>query len=62
MKIGTVKELKMDESRVGIIPSGAEILMEQGHSVYIQSEAGLNSGFMDQDYAEIGAIILKDAK
>lgn len=62
MKIGIPKEVKTKEFRVGMIPSSVKQLVQSGHEVYIQKEAGVKSGFEDSDYTEVGAIILESAK
>jgi alanine dehydrogenase len=62
MKIGIPKEIKTKEFRVGMIPSGIKQLVQSGHEVYIQKDAGAKSGFEDSDYKEVGAIILESAK
>lgn len=58
MKIGVPKEIKNNESRVGMTPAGVFELVNYGHNVYIQSTAGEGSGFFDSDYEEVGAVIL----
>ncbi len=58
MIIGTVKELKIGENRVGLTPAGANVLVKNGHSVLVESGAGKNSGFSDEDYARQGAKIV----
>lgn len=58
MKIGIPKEIKNNENRVGMTPSGVFELVNNNHIVYIQSKAGEGSGFSDSDYLEVGAIIL----
>lgn len=58
MIIGIPKEIKNNESRVGMTPAGVYELTKNGHQVYIQSTAGEGSGFWDQDYTEVGAGIL----
>ena len=58
MIIGVPKEIKNNENRVALTPSGAMELIRRGHEVYIQSTAGVNSGFKDEDYIEQGAKIL----
>ncbi len=58
MKIGVPKELKNNESRVGLVPSGVMTLVNDGHEVFIQKDAGLKSGFTDQEYINAGGIIL----
>jgi len=62
MIIGTPKEIKNQEYRVGLIPAGVMALESQGHDVLIQSGAGLGSGFSDEDYTEAGARIVETAK
>ena len=59
MKIGVPKEIKNNESRVGMTPAGVFELTKNNHVVYIQSDAGFGSGFFDKDYKEAGAIILE---
>lgn len=60
MKIGVPKEIKPQEARVALTPGGVLDFTRKGHSVYIQSNAGLNSGFSDSDYKQAGAEILPD--
>jgi len=61
MKIGVPKEIKSDEYRVAIMPVGVETLVRAGHSVSVQTGAGLGSGFEDADYAAAGAAIVQSA-
>ncbi len=61
MKIGVPKEIKKDEYRVAITPSGVLELCNDGHDVYVQSHAGEGSGFSDNDYVNAGASILSEA-
>lgn len=61
MKIGIPKEIKTNENRVALVPSGAEALVAAGHSVLLESGAGLGSGFSDEHYAAVGACIAPDA-
>lgn len=58
MIIGIPKEIKNNESRVGMTPAGVFELTKRNHIVYIQTQAGFGSGFFDSDYLEVGAIIL----
>lgn len=58
MKIGVPIEIKNSENRVGMIPSGVFELTKRNHEVYVQKNAGFNSGFLDEDYIEAGATIL----
>lgn len=59
MKIGIPTEIKNNENRVGITPSGVYELTKRNHEVFIQKDAGFNSGFFDSDYIEAGATILE---
>ena len=61
MIIGVPKEIKDNETRVGLVPSGVIGLVEHGHTVYIESGAGLGSSITDEEYIEAGAIILPRA-
>ena len=58
MKIGIPKEIKNNENRVGMTPSGVYELIQHGHTVYVQATAGEGSGFSDADYRQVGAEIL----
>ncbi|MEP1221221.1 MAG: alanine dehydrogenase, partial [Maribacter dokdonensis] len=58
MIVGIPKEIKNNESRVGMTPAGVFELVKNNHKVYVQSEAGEGSGFFNQDYQQAGAIIL----
>lgn len=58
MIIGVPKEIKNDENRVGMTPSGVAELVKRGHEVYVQHTAGINSGFTDETYQAAGAHIL----
>lgn len=58
MIIGVPKEIKTEEYRVGLLPSTAKELVEKGHQVLIEKDAGAGSGIKDQDYLNAGAEIL----
>ncbi len=58
MIIGIPKEIKLDEYRVALLPVGAEMLCRDGHTVLIEKEAGLESGYPDADYIDVGAEIV----
>ncbi|MDR1762958.1 MAG: alanine dehydrogenase [Dysgonamonadaceae bacterium] len=62
MKIGIPKEIKNNENRVAITPGGVHALAAHGHKVYIEKNAGANSGFGDESYIRAGAEILPGAK
>ena len=58
MIIGVPKEIKNNENRVGMTPSGVQEMTKNGHVVYVQATAGVNSGFSDDAYTAAGAKIL----
>ena len=58
MKIGIPKEIKNNENRVGMTPSGVAELVKHGHQVAVQHTAGEGSWFADEDYVAAGAEIL----
>lgn len=57
MQIGVLKEIKTEENRVSMTPSGVEILARAGHRVMIEQDAGLGSGLDDDQYRAAGAEI-----
>lgn len=61
MFIGVPKEIKKSEQRVGLTPDSVFELAAQGHSVFIERDAGVNSGFSNQDYLDRGASLCDDA-
>jgi alanine dehydrogenase len=62
MRVGIPTEIKNNENRVAITPAGVHELTRRGHDVFIQSGAGLGSGFEDADYAAQGAKLLATAE
>ena len=61
MNIGVPKEVKNNEYRVAITPSGVREFVKHGHSVFIEKGAGLGSAITDEDYLNVGATILGSA-
>jgi len=61
MKIGIPKEIKANENRVALVPSGAAALAAEGHIVTVETGAGQGSGFSDAEYRAAGARIAGDA-
>jgi len=57
MIVGIPKEIKNNEFRVGMTPSGVNSFINKGHQVYVQKSAGLGSGYTDSDYVTVGAKI-----
>ena len=55
MIIGVPKEIKAMEKRVGITPAGVVELVRHGHTVMVETNAGVGSGFQDSEYADAGA-------
>jgi alanine dehydrogenase len=58
MIIGVPKEIKNNENRVAVTPAGVAELTKHGHTVYVQSTAGVGSGFEDDEYVAAGANML----
>src|SRR5262252_9322755 len=58
MIIGVPKEIKEQEQRVALLPSGTNELTKHGHSVLVEKDAGLGSGYPDQYYVKAGAEIV----
>jgi len=61
MKISVPKEIKNNENRVALTPAGVVTLAKAGHEVFIQSTAGIGSGFSDDDYRAAGATVVESA-
>ncbi|MBG9988133.1 alanine dehydrogenase [Aerococcaceae bacterium DSM 111176] len=61
MKIGVPKEIKSFEGRVGLTPSNIGAFIDAGHTVVVETEAGLGSSFTDEMYVEAGATIVNSA-
>jgi alanine dehydrogenase len=59
MIIGIPKEIKNNENRVGLTPAGVAEMKKHRHTVYIQENAGENSGFTNEDYTIAGAQLLR---
>ena len=61
MKVGVPTEIKAQESRVGLTPASVQELVNYGHEVIIQDNAGFNAGFENSDYEKTGAKIAPSA-
>ncbi len=57
MRVGTVREIKNHEYRVGLTPESVRELAAHGHEVWVETGAGLGIGATDADYAQAGATI-----
>ncbi|UJF27725.1 alanine dehydrogenase [Planococcus sp. 107-1] len=62
MIIGIPKEIKNNENRVAITPAGVDAFLRDGHTVLVETQAGMGSSFTDQDYIDAGAKIVATAK
>ncbi len=62
MIIGVPEEIKNNENRVGMTPAGVTAFKNNGHDIWIETGAGLGSGFTDEDYIAAGAKIVSSAK
>ena len=60
--IGVPKEVHESEARVCLRPEAVEILVNNGHEVWVERGAGLSSGYEDRDYSEAGAQLVDDKK
>lgn len=61
MIIGVPKEIKNNENRVALTPAGVHSLVDNGHDVYVETNAGLGSGILDDSYIEAGGKMLNTA-
>ncbi|WP_018659491.1 alanine dehydrogenase [Allofustis seminis] len=61
MIIGLPKEIKTNENRVGMTPANVNELVELGHEVLVETQAGIGSGFTDEEYEKAGAKIISSA-
>lgn len=62
MIVGILKEIKPQENRVCMTPSGVDMMKANGHTVYVEKNAGVGSGFEDSEYVDAGATILDTPK
>ncbi|MDC6156895.1 alanine dehydrogenase [Bacillus albus] len=62
MRIGIPTEIKNNENRVAMTPAGAVHLVQNGHEVFVQKGAGLESGFTDEEYVQAGAKLVETAE
>ena len=61
MRVGSVREIKNNERRIGLSPDGVRNLVRAGHEVFLESHAGEASGFLDGDYLSAGGRIVSSA-
>jgi alanine dehydrogenase len=58
MKVGVIRELKDKENRVALTPAGAKQLIADGHRVVLEKDAGIGSGFSNEEYQNFGVEIV----
>ena len=58
MKIGVIREVKDKENRVALTPDGAKQLIADGHSIVLEKDAGIGSGFSNDEYQNLGVEIV----
>ncbi len=61
MRIGIPRETKTLEGRVALVPAACADLVRRGHEVWLEKDAGVKSGFLDDQYTAIGVKIAPDA-
>jgi alanine dehydrogenase len=62
MIVGILKEIKTEEHRVSMTPAGVEVMRQNGHTVLVEKDAGIDSGFSDAGYITAGAEIIDTPK
>ena len=61
MKIGVPKEIKPQETRIGLTPDSVKVLVSEGHDVLVESNGGFEAGFDNDQYIKAGAKIVRNA-
>ena len=61
MRVGIPKEIKESEDRVAITPAGVKDLVNAGHQVLVEKDAGLGSLIRNEEYEAAGAVIVPSA-
>lgn len=61
MIIGVPKEIKNNENRIAVTPAGVAAFLQAGHKVLVEANAGVGSGFLDEEYVAAGADIIDNA-
>ena len=62
MIVGIPREIKTNENRIAMTPAGVSSLTHRNHKVVVENDAGLGSGFTNEEYIEAGAVIAPDAE
>jgi alanine dehydrogenase len=58
MIVGILKEIKTEENRISMTPAGVEVMIQNGHTLLVEKDGGMGSGFEDEDYKKAGAEIV----
>ena len=58
MKVGIIKEIKDKENRVAVTPEGVKKFADNGHEIFVEENAGIGSGFANEEYEKAGAKIV----
>jgi alanine dehydrogenase len=58
MDVGLIKDRRPSEHRIGLTPGGVRALTENGHRVYLEDDAGLEAGFSNEAYRDVGATVV----
>ena len=61
MKIGVPKEIKPQETRIGLTPDSVKVLVSEGHDVLVENNGGFEAGFDNDQYIKAGAKITRNA-
>ena len=59
MKIGVPKEIKPQETRIGLTPDSVKALISNGHEVLVENNGGFEAGFDNEQYKSVGAKIVQ---
>ena len=62
MIVGILKEIKLNENRVSMTPSGVDLMVHHGHTVLVEKGAGNGSGFTDAEYESVGGKIVNTSE
>ena len=62
MKLGIPKEVKRHEYRVSATPGAVKAFVDAGHEVFVETQAGVGSGFSDDEYGAQGATVVGSAE
>lgn len=61
MRIGILKETHFEEKRIALTPAGVKLLVDHGHQVFVEKDAGFQSRFTNEEFEDVGAKIVYSA-